>query len=286
MIPGAVTTSLCDISVFENAARPAAATRGSLFAGLLGLLLAVGLMTPALAQQEEGQGRPGIGITGFTAPDGLGAGVSTVLQDSGAAEAGLRPGDIITQVDDTEVDSIEALAGELTNYEVGDTVSITYLRGTEENTVDVTLQPVPALSGEDLPFFGEPDPFPTGEPPERDRGSGAQEDGETGDVADYLGVIILFGVLICGFLGTLTILKIKDRKKAAGESPLDVARMRYAKGEITREQFQNITFDLEGKTPPPGGSASAAPPSGAGETEQSKDEDKPSGQSKDEDKSG
>jgi len=33
-------------------------------------------------------------------------------------------------------------------------------------------------------------------------------------------------------------------KRGASETPLDVARMRYAKGDITREQFEQIKKDL------------------------------------------
>lgn len=194
--------------------------------------------------QEEQEGQPGIGIAGFTAPDGRGAGVSTVVPGYGAHEAGLRTGDIITEVEGTEIDSIEQLAEELGKYEAGDTVSITFERGEESETVDVTLRSLPGSTrGSPPPLFGEefggeaqPEPEPQPEPGDDDLG--------------YLPVVFVFGVLITGFLVTLLLLRLKDRRKglggdaAAAGNPVEVARMRYARGEITRAEFLTIAADL------------------------------------------
>lgn len=209
---------------------------------------------PVWAQDEEPEGQPGIGIAGFTAPDGRGAGVSTVVPGLGAAEAGLRTGDVITEVEGTEITSIEDLAEELGNYEAGDTVSITFERGGESATVDVTLSTLPGSTrGTPPPLFGGEgfggEGF-RGEP-ERE----AQPDrGPDGDDLGYLPVIFVFGVLITGFLATLLVMKLRDRKKglggeAAAGNPVEVARMRYARGEITRAEFLTIAADLgEGTT--------------------------------------
>lgn len=209
---------------------------------------------PAAAQTPEEGDRPGLGITGFTAPGGQGAGVSTVLPGMGAAEAGLRTGDIIVEVEGNEIDSIEALSEEIRSYEPGDTVSITYLRDGEEETVEVTLEALPATPEgglgpffEEEPFFGQPEP-------DRDRGRQPREDED--DDVDLFPIVFVFGVLISGFLATLTILKLKERKRGSGQgggSPLEVARMRYASGEISRDQFLLVAADLgepspEGKT--------------------------------------
>jgi hypothetical protein len=36
-----------------------------------------------------------------------------------------------------------------------------------------------------------------------------------------------------------------DRRRLEGPSPLDIARERYARGEITREQFEQFRHDLK-----------------------------------------
>ena len=60
---------------------------------------------------------------------------------SGAAEsAGLQEGDIITKVDDTQVTSSTDLIAAVRSHNVGDTVTVTYLRNGQEQTAQVTLQ--------------------------------------------------------------------------------------------------------------------------------------------------
>ncbi|MEX2588003.1 MAG: PDZ domain-containing protein [Actinomycetota bacterium] len=205
-------------------------------------LLLAALAGPALAQDDP-EGQPGIGIGGFTAPDGRGAGISTVVPGYPADEAGLRIGDIITEVDGTEISSIEELAEALGNYEAGDTVSLAYERGTDSRTVDVTLRSLPGSTrGSPPPLFGGNEGF---------RGEAQPEPEPQPSDVGYLPVIFVFGVLITGFLGTLVILRLKDRKKAGSGAgieetgtPLEVARMRYARGEVTQEQFRTIAADL------------------------------------------
>ena len=56
-----------------------------------------------------------------------------------AAKAGLKPGDVITKLDDSVIDSGPTLIGEIWTHQPGDKVKITYERGGQTRTVDLTL---------------------------------------------------------------------------------------------------------------------------------------------------
>ncbi|MEU9912075.1 trypsin-like peptidase domain-containing protein [Streptomyces sp. NPDC051001] len=69
-----------------------------------------------------------------------GAGNSDAVEAGGpAAKAGLKPGDVITKLDDRVIDSGPTLIGEIWTHQPGDKVKITYERGGKTNTVDLTL---------------------------------------------------------------------------------------------------------------------------------------------------
>lgn len=70
--------------------------------------------------------------------------VVDVLRGFGAAEAGLRSGDIITEIDGSRVEDSGDLLGALREYQPGDTVSLTVVRDGEEQPFDVTLDESPA----------------------------------------------------------------------------------------------------------------------------------------------
>lgn len=62
------------------------------------------------------------------------------VADTGAAhDAGLRPGDIITQIGEVQVNSRSAFEEELSYHSPGDNVSITYRRGEDARSANVTL---------------------------------------------------------------------------------------------------------------------------------------------------
>lgn len=65
--------------------------------------------------------------------------VRKVVSDSGAEEAGLSRGDIITAIDDTDVSSMSDLIAAVREHSPGDTVTLTVVRGGEERSVDVEL---------------------------------------------------------------------------------------------------------------------------------------------------
>jgi serine protease Do len=62
-----------------------------------------------------------------------------VAADSPAAKAGLQNGDIITKVGTVEIGKAGSLASVIGEYQPSDTVTITYLRGNESRTTDVTF---------------------------------------------------------------------------------------------------------------------------------------------------
>ncbi|QUC63060.1 trypsin-like peptidase domain-containing protein [Streptomyces sp. A2-16] len=69
-----------------------------------------------------------------------GAGGSAPVEAGGpAAKAGLKPGDVITKLDDHVIDSGPTLIGEIWTHKPGDKVKITYERDGRTRTVDLTL---------------------------------------------------------------------------------------------------------------------------------------------------
>ncbi|WP_333778614.1 S1C family serine protease [Streptomyces sp. IBSBF 3136] len=69
-----------------------------------------------------------------------GTGGSAAVESGGPADkAGLKPGDVITKLDDHVIDSGPTLIGEIWTHKPGDKVTVTYKRGGDEHTVDLTL---------------------------------------------------------------------------------------------------------------------------------------------------
>ncbi|MGW6400170.1 S1C family serine protease [Streptomyces sp. NPDC055134] len=66
-------------------------------------------------------------------------GASAVTPNGPADKAGLKPGDVITKLDDMVIDSGPTLIGQIWTHKPGDTVKITYKRGGAEHTADVVL---------------------------------------------------------------------------------------------------------------------------------------------------
>jgi len=72
-----------------------------------------------------------------------GAAVTAVVAGSPAAAAGLRPGDVVVAFGDTRVESAEDLLAALRRARPGDRVTLTFVRGEDETTVDVVLGDLP-----------------------------------------------------------------------------------------------------------------------------------------------
>ncbi|MGW1953508.1 trypsin-like peptidase domain-containing protein [Streptomyces sp. NPDC001920] len=69
-----------------------------------------------------------------------GAGGSDAVEAGGPADkAGLKPGDVITQLDDRVIDSGPTLIGEIWTHKPGDKVTLTYERDGKSRTIELTL---------------------------------------------------------------------------------------------------------------------------------------------------
>lgn len=75
----------------------------------------------------------------YNLPVSEGAYVTRVVSNSGASEAGITEGDIITKVGDSKVTSASDLIIAVRSHNPGDTVSVTFNRSGSEQTVDVVL---------------------------------------------------------------------------------------------------------------------------------------------------
>lgn len=95
--------------------------------------------------------RPYIGIIGTTVDDSTierynfpqGVYVRTVEENSPAANAGLKVGDIITKINGDEISSIEQLNRYKNTHSIGETITLTIVRNGEEIDVEVTLGETP-----------------------------------------------------------------------------------------------------------------------------------------------
>src|SRR3990167_5014532 len=69
---------------------------------------------------------------------------SSVVAGSPAAKAGLKEGDIITKVNDTDINEKSSLSSVLAQFEVGETIRLTVVRGDETLTINATLEAAPS----------------------------------------------------------------------------------------------------------------------------------------------
>ena len=66
--------------------------------------------------------------------------IAELVRNGGAEKGGLQIGDVITKLDDKEVDSISKLRYYLYQYNIGDKIKVTYIRGNKEYNVNITLE--------------------------------------------------------------------------------------------------------------------------------------------------
>ena len=65
--------------------------------------------------------------------------VVDTTKDSAADKAGLKPGDVIIKIDKESVKNVAHLKYLLYKHKIGDSIKITYIRGTSEKEVEMTL---------------------------------------------------------------------------------------------------------------------------------------------------
>jgi len=68
-----------------------------------------------------------------------GALISEVNPGSTAEDAGIEAGDVVTRVDDQIITGADSLVATVRSYRPGDTVTVTYVRGSETLTAELTL---------------------------------------------------------------------------------------------------------------------------------------------------
>lgn len=80
-----------------------------------------------------------LGVTGGKSENGQGCRVMQVSKGSAAEKIGLRPGDVITKVDETTITDPQSLISTIREYHPGDKISLTYSRDGKEQKVSVQL---------------------------------------------------------------------------------------------------------------------------------------------------
>jgi serine protease Do len=81
---------------------------------------------------------PGV-ARAYNLPVDWGVYITDVIQSSPADQAGLQPGDILTQIGDTAIDETHSYLNTLFQYQPGDTVTLTFVRDRRQMQAQVTL---------------------------------------------------------------------------------------------------------------------------------------------------
>ena len=91
--------------------------------------------------QDRGYGRVRLGIRPSMGADvATGVLVDAVMDDTSAANGGMKAGDIIVGWGKTGIDGLQDLFENLQTHEPGDTVKITVLRNGEKIVLDITFR--------------------------------------------------------------------------------------------------------------------------------------------------
>jgi S1-C subfamily serine protease len=108
------------------------------------------LVAAELAQLEAGESveHAYLGVATATSAEAVdGAQVAEVAQGSPAAKAGVKQGDVITELDGEAVSDSEDLVAAIAEHKPGDAVTLEVKRGSDSTSLKVTLGTQPAESG-------------------------------------------------------------------------------------------------------------------------------------------
>ena len=83
--------------------------------------------------------KPKIGLQIQDVEDGKGVTVKDVDEDFPAARAGIKDGDVITQVNGSEVVGVDALRNAIKDVKEGETVKLSYKRGGKNQTAEIKI---------------------------------------------------------------------------------------------------------------------------------------------------
>lgn len=83
--------------------------------------------------------KPYLGVYSSDNDNGAGIVLDRIVHNSAASKAGLQQGDIITSVDGNAINSVRNLIVELKQHQVGDIVTIEYIRNNQKAQMDVEL---------------------------------------------------------------------------------------------------------------------------------------------------
>lgn len=73
-----------------------------------------------------------------------GALITSVTSGSPASKAGLRAGDVITKIDDEDVNAVAELSSTINSHQIGDQIEIVYYRGSVQDVANATLEESPS----------------------------------------------------------------------------------------------------------------------------------------------
>jgi putative serine protease PepD len=119
-------------------------------AGSIGLGFAIPIdeVMPIVKQMIDGEtpthARLGVGVENVSATEEEpfatdGAAVTQVSEGTGAQEAGLETGDVVTKVDGQIITGADSLVATIRSYRPGDKVEVTWVRNGETMTANITL---------------------------------------------------------------------------------------------------------------------------------------------------
>ncbi len=111
----------------------------------LGFAIPIDEARPIIKQLAAGQkathAQLGVSAQDATSSSGVGQGakLATVTSGSGAAKAGLKEGDVVTNLDGRPIDSSDALVASVRAHRPGDKVSVTFTRSGTSHKAQVVL---------------------------------------------------------------------------------------------------------------------------------------------------